>query len=540
MAEIRVPALYAPLPRQQAFRRSRAQFRGFGGAMSGGKTRALCEDVFDNMLDYPGIHLAVARQKHTAIVDTTRKSSSSRSSRPSCARATISCGSSSRRARTSSSSAGTAQRSTFYGLDDPGKFFSAEYGGAYVDEAHEVDEDSIITINSRLRQRCPDCHKAAASFADMAEVPPCEHYPHTLTMTFNPSFPGHWLHEWFILGAHRTEFGYRKDELYPTGSEHPIGDCEFIPSKATDNKYVSRAYIEQNLGGMPELQRRRYLEGEWLHISGTGFFDQEGLSRLMEIAGAMKPILVGEAAGDVSGKPKLPTLMPKRNGRLEVFKPPVRLSFDQATGNEIQPHAYVLGIDTSSGMAADFSGIQVIDVQEWEQVAEWQGKVDPDKLAEIAFLIGCVYNGAMLAPEITGGWGFAVVRRLQRLLREWAGPPKAKPRLYTRPVLGKISDKFTDALGWDTNQKTRAHSLALLEEGIADGSAGVYGLRTLAELAAFAFPDYKGTGDYGKPQARKGQHDDLVMPLAIAFAVAEKMPRKPRQAHPDGMAMSGI
>ena len=146
----------------------------------------------------------------------------------------------------------------------------------------------------------------------------------------------------------------------------------------------------------------------------------------------------------------------------------------------------------------------------------------------------------MLAPEITGGWGFGLVRRLQSHLRTWAGPVKAKPKLYTRSLLGKISDKFTDNLGWDTNQKTRALSLSLLEEGVREGSIRIHGLRTLAELAAFAFPDYNGVGDYGKPQARKGAHDDLVMPLAIAVAVAEKMPRKAREQRPDGYAMAGL
>ena len=129
---------------------------------------------------------------------------------------------------------------------------------------------------------------------------------------------------------------------------------------------MSKAYIEQNLGGMKPLQRRRYLDGEWLHISGTGFFDQDGLSALMEAAGAQKPILIGETAGDVTGKPKLPSLQPKRGGRLEVYKAPVRLGYDQETGNEILPHTYVVAIDVSSGLAADFSGIQVFDVQEWE------------------------------------------------------------------------------------------------------------------------------------------------------------------------------
>ena len=47
--------------------------RGFGGAMGGGKSRALCEEVFDMMLEYPGIVIPVFRQLHTAITNSTRR-----------------------------------------------------------------------------------------------------------------------------------------------------------------------------------------------------------------------------------------------------------------------------------------------------------------------------------------------------------------------------------------------------------------------------------------------------------------------------------
>ena len=113
----------------------------------------------------------------------------------------------------------------------------------------------------------------------------------------------------------------------------------------------------------------------------------------------------------------------------------------------------------------------------------------------------------------------------QEYIGKWQGSPKSKPRMYTRKRIEKLSDKWTDVLGFDTNVKTRAHALTLLEETFREGSITVYGQRTIAELGAFAFPEYKGTGDYGKPQARKGEHDDLVLALAIAVAVGEKLPK---------------
>ena len=166
-----------------------------------------------------------------------------------------------------------------------------------------------------------------------------------------------------------------------------------------------------------------------------------------------------------------------------------------------------------------------------------RGKVDPDQLAEVAFRTACVYNGALLAPEITGGWGFAVVKRCQQMIGGWQGPQKSRPNLYTRPVVDRLSQRFTDLLGWDTNTKSRAQMLDILEQGFRDGSYLINGQRTLQEMAAFAIPDRPGgVGDFRSPRAQKGAHDDLVIAAAIGFAVAYKLPRKvslPAQPAPD-------
>jgi hypothetical protein len=72
--------------------------------------------------------------------------------------------------------------------------------------------------------------------------------------------------------------------------------------------------------------------------------------------------------------------------------------------------------------------------------------------------------------------------------------------------------------------------LLVLEEALRDGSLQVFGQRTLAELAAFAFGEPNDYGDYKSPRAQKGAHDDLVIPLAIAATVASRLPRQIREA----------
>lgn len=525
MAELRIPCSYDTnrIPSQGAFRRSLARVRGYGGAMGGGKSFALCQEAFDWMLEYPGILLPIFRQKHTAIGNTTRKTfleqvlPAELRGRRDLVRVVSSQG------NDFVEFLWNGSQVHFVGLDDPGKWFSSELGGAMFDEAHEIMEADVLTINSRLRQRCIPCVKAGRD--------DCPHMPHRIVLTFNPSFPGHWLQQWFILGAQRTEHGFRKDQLIASNAEFPIGDAEFFVARAADNPFLPPKYIEQSLAGMSTPQRRRYLDGLWEHVSGSGFFDQDALAALTQAAMESQPVLIGEPDGDPSGvvEGKKPSLVPRKNGRLEVFKPPVRWHTNAATGDEVQPHRYVVAVDSSSGTSADYSGIQVLDVEEFEQVAEWQGKVDPDKLALASFLVGCVYNGALLAPEITGGWGFAVTKRLQELIGKYKGPPVTKPRIYTRPIRDRLSQRWTDMVGWDTQTKSRAEMLSVLEEALRDGSLTVHGQRTLAELAAFAFGDPNRHGEYGTPRARQGSHDDLVIPLAIATTIAARLPRQLRR-----------
>lgn len=527
MAELVIPNSYVPLPPQQALRDSPATVRGFGGAMGGGKSRALCEETFDWMLEHPGIVVPLFRQTHTSITLSTRRTfleqvlPAELRGREDLVRIKNSSGEDFLELRWLRSQV------HFVGLDNPGKWFSTEIGAAGFDEAHEISEKDVLIINSRLRQRCDRCTRAG--------LPECEHMPHRMIFTFNPSYPGHWLQQWFILGAQQTEHGYHKDELFATEADSPIGDSDFFVSKATDNPYLPEKYIRRTLAGFGKQERRRYMDGLWEHIGGGSFFDSEALAEQTMAAMEYRPYLLkAEPKGDPQGGHKAdlerpdtrPAIVPHGSGRMTVFKPPVRWSVDR-DGEEHKAHRYVVAVDASSGVSSDYSAVQVVDVEQFEQVAEFQGKCDPDKLAEVAFLTAAVYNGALLAPEITGGWGFAVVKRCQQMIGHWQGDQALRPQLYMRPIVDRLSQKFTDLLGWDTNTKSRAQMLDILEQSMRDGSLTIHGQRTLAEFMAFKIPErLGGVGDYRSPRASKDAHDDLVIALAIGVAVAAKLPKQ--------------
>ncbi len=518
MSDLIIPNGYDDqrIPAQGAFRRSKATLRAYGGAMGGGKSFALCQEAFDWALDYPGILLPIFRQKHTAITLSTRKTfmdqvlPSELRERKDLVRVKESQG------QDFVEFLWNGSQIHFVGLDDPGKWFSTEFGGAMLDEAHEISEEDAITVNSRLRQRCQDCVKYG-----MAD---CQHMPNRMVLTFNPSFPGHWLHRWFVLGGQRTEWGWVKPAVHALDAEDPLGDGEYFISKAQDNPFLARDYLSKNLAGLKPKMRQRYLDGDWIHLHGTGFFDDDALTRISEQL--VEPILTGTPAGDPSGKDpdNRPQISPARNGGMEVWKAPVRWH-TTGDGSEVPEHRYVVAADPSGGAGADYSAIQVIDATEWEQVAEWQGKIDPDRLGDLAFLTACVYNGATIAIEINAGWGLAATTGVKRLIAGWKGNAASKPRIYMRPVTDRLSDKFTDLLGWSTDRKSRAHMLTVLEESLRDDILKVYGQRTLAELAAFAWKE-KEEGSYGIPSALSGQHDDLVIALAIGVAIIDRMPKR--------------
>ena len=484
------------IPAQWEFFNLESKIQGYGGAMGGGKTRALCEKAFELMLQYPSIRILMARNTHASIEETTKL----------CMMEDVVPPEAIKSSRSSQSQdwikLHNDSRCHFIGLEDPVRWFSSEVGALFFDECHEIAEDPVVKLITRLRQRCMDCRKNG--------LRDCPHFPHTAHFGFNPENPGHWLYKWFLEGATLDQWpsgefkGYHKDALLTTGAVKPIGRADFIFARATDNPYLPSDYVDKNLATLPELLRRRYLEGEWLYVSGRSYFDVEALTEYATRVVEPKITGVSESEPKVRLRPG--------NGPWWVWKSPVRIP---------QPHRYIVSVDVASGTANDFSAIQVVSIEDFEQVAEFQAQLDPTLVALEASRIAKIYNTALVAPEITGGWGFAIVSELERL---------RYPNIYTRPIFDRLSKKWTDALGWDTTLKSRAVMLETLERVLREREFVLNSPRCLTELSSFVWPEQRhGDGPYkGVPQAQPGSNDDLVMALAIAVTLAVQRPRQLR------------
>jgi len=173
----------------------------------------------------------------------------------------------------------------------------------------------------------------------------------------------------------------------------------------------------------------------------------------------------------------------------------------------IEGHRYIMGVDVSRGDSEDFSTLIVIDFDEREQVLEYVGKVPPDVLAEIAYKWGTMYN-SFIVIDITGGMGVSTSRKLQELgyknlyvdgvnpADKWKWDPKAQDKIpginfNSKRVL--IVQAFEEALRFDFALRSQ---------------------RLFNELNTFVYVN-------GRPDHQKGQHDDLIMSLAMAIYVGE-------------------
>ncbi len=120
------------------------------------------------------------------------------------------------------------------GLDDPQSVLSAEYDGAFLNEANEVPFETVDILDKRLRYgRMPY---------------------QQLIMDCNPAGPMHWLYKAFNSGWCRSE-----------------------PMRHTDNPAIYKkgvltewgaAYLAR-LEDMTGVRRRRYKDGEWVQSEGV-------------------------------------------------------------------------------------------------------------------------------------------------------------------------------------------------------------------------------------------------------------------------------
>lgn len=165
---------------------------------------------------------------------------------------------------------------------------------------------------------------------------------------------------------------------------------------------------------------------------------------------------------------------------------------------------YVLGGDTA-GEGSDWFAAHVIDNTSGRLCAVLHQKFDEDIYAEQVYCLGLHYNRALVGLEIN--YSTHPTRRLQDM---------AYPRLYVRQSFDDYERGVAKKYGFATTGITRPVILAQLVEVMRDNPGCVCDYDTLGEMLVFC------KNAAGRPEALPGEHDDLVMSLAITYGIRDQ------------------
>lgn len=249
-----------------------------------------------------------------------------------------------------------------------------------------------------------------------------------------------------------------------------------------------RRTIREKCGGSLDTFHQEYpaTAEEAFLASGRPFFDQQSVST------ALKEAISAETVwrGDLVEENERIRPVPSSRGLLKVWKMP------EATED------YLIACDSSEGSKQnDPQCAYVLSRTRLEVVAGWHGYVDRSDLGDVLYRLGKVYNDALIAVELSGGWG----ETPQAILRR-----RGYPRLYRRRDENKNRAQRERKYGWLTTQTTRALALDSLREALLEGDLIANDPELLRECLTFVYDET------GKPRAESGLHDDRVMACAIA------------------------
>ena len=176
-------------------------------------------------------------------------------------------------------------------------------------------------------------------------------------------------------------------------------------------------------------------------------------------------------------------------------------------------HQYIMGVDVSRGDGEDSSTITIVDFTTMEQVMEYQGKIQPDLLAQIVEEYGELYK-AYTVVDITGGMGVSTVLKLLEFDYK---------RLHYDTPNGKIlSSKQREIAAYGKDNKipgfhatsVRLPMISNLEFKIRTNGIKIRSTRMTSEMKTFIYKN-------GRPDHMEGYHDDLLMALGMCLWVVE-------------------
>lgn len=190
----------------------------------------------------------------------------------------------------------------------------------------------------------------------------------------------------------------------------------------------------------------------------------------------------------------------------------------------IPGHRYIISCDPSSGSGSDYSAIQVIDVDAvdengvpfFEQVLEYNGKLNGSEVGQLVYRYGTVYNDALAVVEAIGGYGDAIILTLQELGYPNLYYDDTNLKNYTNDTIKAKKNSIDNKQqlpGFRTNA-LRLQMISNFIELLKNNSFRVRSTRVISELGTWIFKN-------GRPDHMDGMNDDLLTCLAMGLFVMQ-------------------
>lgn len=179
--------------------------------------------------------------------------------------------------------------------------------------------------------------------------------------------------------------------------------------------------------------------------------------------------------------------------------------------------SYMICADVARGDGKDYSAFHILDIENVEQVAEYQGKLDTKSFGNLLVSMATEYNDALLVVE-NANIGWAV---LQQVIDR--GYPNLyytyKEEGYTDPSVHipkgyDLKDKSQMVPGFSNTSKTRPLVVSKYELYFRERVPIIKSSRLAEEMFVFI---WKG----GRAEAQLGYNDDLVMSFAIGLWIRD-------------------
>lgn len=261
-----------------------------------------------------------------------------------------------------------------------------------------------------------------------------------------------------------------------------------------DDKQLAwrRWCIATQCGGDVNLFRQEYPSSPDEAFIATGFcaFDKAALVLRRERVRTLQwERGMFRAEKDVAGRISAFEWVQDERGPIRILKRP-------ETGAP-----YVIGGDTA-GTGSDFFAGQVLDNRTGEQVAVLHHQFGERMYAEQMYCLGMYYNEALIGIETN-----------YSTYPEMCLEDLGYKNLFVRERYDSYTGKMAEAFGFETTPTSRPVIVDGLKDVAANSPETITDYDTLGEMLTFVYDEK------WKPQAEAGEHDDLVMALAIAHRI---------------------